>query len=161
MRQVRLLLSTNIPRDELVAFFSQVGAKYNENPHLLSPYFPNSGGAYVWIDLDDIEKRYPDPKVDALTEQKLGAIPRFSILLHINTDPESEPLALGFAIQFAERWPCVLDNLSGLARHIYSLEELRKLQEEGRGFWDDEQLVPLPKDEYEGEAFIPPGQEGF
>ena len=155
MQQVRLLSSREIPRTDLVAFFSQIGVKHEENPHYLSPYFLHTGGSYVWIDLDDIEGHYPNPEIDALTEQKLGGPTRTRILLHINRSPESETLAIGFACQFAERWRCVIDNLSGLARRIYSAQELQQLQKEGCGLWDDDQLVPLPKDEDEDEAFIP------
>ena len=155
MRQVELLSGREIPRTDLVAFFSQIGVKHEENPHYLSPYFLHTGESYVWIDLDIIEERYPDPAIDALTEQKLGDLPQTQILLHINRSPESEALAIGFACQFAERWPCVIDNLSGLAHRIYSAQELQQLREKGRGLWDDDQLVPLPKDKYEDEAFIP------
>ena len=154
MRQVELLSSREIPRTDLVAFFSQIGVKHEENPYNLSPYFLHTGEHSVWIDLDIIEERYPEPAIDALTEQKLGGLPQTQILLHISRGPESEALAIGFACQFAEHWPCVVDNLSGRVRRIYSAQELRQLQKEGRGLWDDDQLAPFPKDEGEDKSFM-------
>jgi hypothetical protein len=56
---------------------------------------------------------------DVLIERKLGGAPQTSILLYISRRPSSEPLA-ELAIHFASRWPCVLDNLSGVARRVFT-----------------------------------------
>jgi DNA-directed RNA polymerase specialized sigma24 family protein len=105
------------------------------------------GEAIVWIDPDDPEN-YPDPEVDTLVESKLGAPPQTYIVLHISRNPGSEQLALELAIEFAKRWPSVLDNLSGLARRIFTVEEMQALYESGLGVWEDENKVPLPKEWY-------------
>jgi hypothetical protein len=66
-------------------------------------------------------------------------------------------LALELATQFAKRWPSVLDNLSGSARRIFTLEEMQALYESGLDLWKDEEEVSLPKEWYatDEEYFVP------
>jgi len=160
MDQVRLLSNVEIPRSDLVNYLLEIGVQYREDPYQLSNYYLHTGEATVWIDLDDIEPHYPNPEIDALIEQKLGDPPRIRILLHISRGLEGQLLALDFACKLAQRWPFVLDNLSGSARRIYSLEELQALQRKGHGFWEDEKRTPRPKksDPYENFTYIPPWQ---
>ncbi len=145
MKEARLLAKSNIPQDELISFLLQIGVEREKSPHRIWDYALRHGEAIVWLELEDLEN-YPDPEVDALIESKLGASPQTTIVLHLNSSDRSEQLALGLAIQLAERWPCVLDNLSGLARCIFTLEDLRTLQSEKRGLWEDEKDIPLPEE---------------
>ena len=96
--------------------------------------------------------------IDALIESKLGGLPQTDVVLHVSREPGSEQLAIELAIQFAKRWPCVLDNLSGLARRIFTLEELQALYESGLGLREDEKDVPLPKEWCTDEVYIAPWQ---
>jgi hypothetical protein len=60
----------------------------------------------------------------------------------------------------AEHWPFVVNNLSTLARRIFTREDLQHLQEEGYGFWEDEKDVPFPEEWYSpDEEYIAPWQE--
>lgn len=69
----------------------------------------------------------------------------------------SERLAMELAIRFAKRWPSVLDNLSGIARRIFTLEELQALYESGLGLHEDAKAVGLPKEWYTtDEGYIAP-----
>jgi len=158
MEPVELVTSKAFSRDELITALFQIGVKCEESPHRMWDYALRRGEAIVWIDPDDPED-YPNPEVDALIESKLGEPPRTSIVLHVSREPGSEQLAMELAIQFAKRWPCVLDNLSGLARRIFALEDLQALYESGLGLREDEKDVPLPKEWYEtDEVYIAPWQ---
>lgn len=159
MRQVSLLSPIEIPRSELLQFFAQAGVKRGESAHRLAEHLLRAGEAQVWIEPESKEPHYPDPPVDALIEQKLGGPPRTHLLLHITSTPESEQLALDFACLLAERWPFVLDNLSGLARRIYGLADLQSLRQEKRGLWDEEKQASLPKDELADATFVPAWME--
>jgi hypothetical protein len=152
---VALLSSAEIRRDELVTFLHQAGAAPVESAYRIFDYILKSGEAYFWIDLDDVEQ-YPDPEIDALIAQKLGGGPRTRVMLHVKSaSPESERLAIEFALQFARHWPCIIDNLSGFARHIYSVQELAELQRQGRGVWDEDRTAHPPEDSNAGKAYLP------
>src|SRR5215470_4671034 len=114
MEPVELITSKAISRDEVITFLLQMGVEREQSPHRIWDYAIRRGEAIVWVDPDDVE-HYPDPEVDALIENKLGGPPQTYVVLHISRNPGSEQLALELAIQFAKRWPSVLDNLSGLA----------------------------------------------
>lgn len=158
MEPVKLVTSKAISRDDLIDFLLQIGVKRDENPNRLWDYVLRTGEAVVWVDPDDPE-HYPNPEVDALIESKLGDQPRSSIVLHLSRNPGSEQLALELAIQFARHWPSVLDNLSGLARRIFMLEELQSLYNNGQGLRDDEKDVSLPNEWYAvDEEYLAPWQ---
>jgi hypothetical protein len=158
MEPVRLMTSKAFSQDELVASLLEIGVQRDETPGHPWEYFACRGEALVWVDPDHPEI-YPDPEVDALIESKLGDLPRTHIVLHITRNPGSEPLALELAIQFAKRWPSVVDNLSGLTRRIFVLEELQALHESGLGFSEDEKGIPLPKEWYTlDEEYVPSWQ---
>jgi hypothetical protein len=142
MEPVELVTSKEFSQDELITSLLQIGVRRDENPNRLWDYVLRTGEAIVWVDPDDPE-RYPDSEVDALIESKLGDLPRTSIVLHISRNPGSEQLALELAIKFAKHWPCVLDNLSGLARRIFTLEELQALCDSGLGLWELEANDPV------------------
>lgn len=157
MEPVELYSSAAIPRDELVAFLFQNGVeRMGHSPSL--DYRLGRGDAYVLFELES-DEHYPDPAFDVLLESKLGGPPQTSFLIYISRNEGSDQLAMDFVIQFAQCWPCVLDNLSGLARRAYSPQEVQILREEGLGLSDDDRLFPLPDDEYAGEACIPPWEE--
>src|SRR5262249_36821826 len=158
MESVKLVTSKAFSRDELIASLLQVGVKPDEGPNRLWDYVLRAGEAIVWVDPDDLE-HYPNPEVDTLIESKLGGPPQTYIVLHMSRNPGSEQLALKLAIQFARRWPCVLDNLSGLARRIFALDELQALSESGKGLRDDDKGVSLPKEWYAtDEEYLAPWQ---
>ena len=158
MEPVELVTSKPFSRDELIASLLQIGVERDETPNRLWDYVFRTGEAIVWIDPDDPEN-YPDPEIDALIESKLGSPPQTYAVLHISRNPGSEQLALKLAIEFAKRWPSVLDNLSGLARRIFALEEMQALYESGLGLWDDEKEVSLPKEWYAiDEEYLAPWQ---
>ncbi len=159
MEPVKLVTSKEFSRDELIAFLLQIGVKRDETPNRLWDYVLRMGEAIVWIDPDD-QEHYPNPEVDALIESKLGNPPRTYIVLHMSRNLGSEQLALELAIQFAKRWPCVLDNLSSLARRIFTLEELQALYDSGQGLRDDEKEVSLPQEWYTAdEEYLAPWQQ--
>jgi len=159
MREIEVLSSREIPQEELIAFLLHIGVQREESSHRIWDYALRRDDAVVWLDLNDPEN-YPDPGVDASIEEKLGASPQTRIVFHLNRSDGSESQALGLALQVAEHWPCVLDNLSGLARRIFTLEDLRRLQDEGHGFWEDEKGMPLPEEWYAAdEEYIAPWQE--
>ena len=158
MEPVELVTSQPFSQDELIASLLQMGVERDEDPDRLWDYVLCEGEAIVWVDPEDPE-HYPNPEVDALIESKLGEPPRTYIVLHVSRNPGSEQLAMELAIQFAKRWPCVLDNLSGLARRIFTLEELQALYESGLGLWEDEKGVPLPEEWYTAdEEYLAPWQ---
>src|SRR5579859_6634170 len=158
MEPVTLWTSKAFSQDELVTALLQIGVKRDENPNRLWDFVVRRGEAIVWIDPDDTE-HYPNPEVDALIESKLGEPPQTSIVLHVSREPGSEQLAMELAIQFAERWPCVLDNLSGLAHRIFVLADLQALYKNGLGLREDEKGVSIPKEWYEtDEMYIAPWQ---
>jgi len=148
MEPVTLWTSKAFSQDELVTALLQIGVKRDENPNRLWDFVVRRGEAIVWIDPDDTE-HYPNPEVDALIESKLGEPPQTSIVLHVSREPGSEQLAMELAIQFAERWPCVLDNLSGLARRIFALGEMQAWCESDQGLLDLPEGVSIPKEWYE------------
>jgi hypothetical protein len=157
MEPVELHSSAAIPRDELVAFLFQNGVeRMGHSPSL--DYRLGRGDAYVLFELDS-DEHYPDPADEALIESRLGGPPQTSFLIYISRNEGSDQLAMDFVALFAQRWPCVLDNLSGLARQVYSPQEVQVLREEGRGLDEEAHKLPLPVDEYAGEVFIPRWQE--
>jgi hypothetical protein len=159
MESVELVTSKAFSQDELITALLQIGVKRDENPNHLWDYVLRRGEAIVWIDPDHPE-HYPDSEVDTLIESKLGDPPRTYIVLHISRNPGSEQLALELTIQFAKRWPCVLDNLSGLARRIFALGELQALYESGLGLREDAKAVSLPKEWYAAdEEYLAPWQQ--
>ncbi|MDQ2716561.1 MAG: hypothetical protein M3Z08_16775 [Chloroflexota bacterium] len=159
MEPVELYSSIAIPHDELVAFLLQNSVeRLGQSPHL--DYRLGRGEAYVLFELDSDEEHYPDPEFDALLESKLGGPPQTSFLIYISRNEGSEQLAMDFVTLFAQLWPCVLDNLSGRARQVFTPQEVQVLRQEGRGLYEEANKIPLPVDEYEGEAFIPPRREG-
>jgi hypothetical protein len=147
MESVELVTSKAFSQDELITSLLQIGVKRDEDPDHLWDYVLRRGEAIVWIDPDHPE-RYPDSEVDTLIESKVGDSPQTYIVLHVSRNPGSEQLALELAIQFAKRWPCVLDNLSGLARRIFTLEELQALHESGLGLREDAKAGGIPKEWY-------------
>src|SRR5262249_32300065 len=156
MDPVELVTSKALSRDELITALLQMGVKCEESPHRMWDYALRRGEAIVWVDPDHSE-HYPDTEVDpVLMQSKLGDSPRTYIVLHVSSNPGSEQLAIELAIQFAKRWPCVLDNLSGLARRVFTLEELQALYESGQGLHEDEKDVPLPKEWCTDEVYIAP-----
>ncbi len=158
MEPVELYSSVFIQRDELIAFLFHNGVvRLGLDPHL--DYRLGRGEAYVLFELDE-DEHYPNPERDALIESKLGGPPQISFLIFISENEGSEQLAMDFMLLFAQRWPCVLDNVSGLARQVFTPQEVQILREEGRGLYEEANKVPLPVDEYAGEAFIPPRREG-
>lgn len=159
MKSAELVTSKAFSRDELIIALLQVGVKCEESPHRIWDYAVRRGEAIVWVDPDHSE-HYPDTVVDpVLMQSKLGDTPRTYIVLHISRNPGSEQLAMELAMQFAKRWPSVLDNLSGLARRVFTLEELQALYESGLGLREDEKDVPLPKEWDEtDEVYIAPWQ---
>src|SRR5579859_46233 len=159
MEPVELVTSKSFSRDELITTLLQMGVKSEESSHRIWDYALRKGEAIVWVDPDDTE-HYPDSEADVLlVESKLGGSPRTYVVLHVSSNPGSEQLAIELAIQFAKRWPCVIDNLSGLAHRVFALEELQALYDRGLGLWEDEKGVPLPKEWYEtDEEYIAPWQ---
>lgn len=156
MEPVELHSSAAIPRDELVAFLFQNGVeRMGHSPYL--DYRLGREDAFILFELDS-DEHYPDPEGDALIESKGGGPPQTSFLIYISRNEGSDQLAMDFVALFAQRWPCVLDTLSGLARQVYSSQEVQVLREEGRGLGEVAHKIPLPVDEYAGEAFIPPWQ---
>lgn len=159
MQEVKLLSSSEIPQDELIAFLLHIGVQREESAHRIWDYALRREDAVVWLSLNDPEN-YPNPEVDELIEDKLGAPPQTKIVFHLNRSDGSESLALGLALQLAEHWPFVVNNLSTLARRIFTREDLQHLQEEGYGFWEDEKDVPFPEEWYPpDEEYIAPWQE--
>jgi hypothetical protein len=149
-----LLSSAEIPRDQLTNFLRKAGVEPVKSAHRIFDYHLKRGNASLWIDLDDPEN-YADPEADAQIERKLEGTPRTRVMLHLSQEPDSEHLAMEFAIAFAKQWPSVIDNLSGYAWRVYSAQEVEALLRQGKGLYEDEQAMPRQKDPNEDQVFIP------
>ena len=145
MRPVKLFTSKTLSQEEVASLLLQIRVERDESSHRIWDYRIDSGEAIVWVDPDDPE-HYPNPEIDALIESKLGVPSKMYIVLHVSSGPGSGQLARDLAIRFAEQVPAVLDNMSALARRIFTLAELQALQAKGAGLWDDERNIPLPRE---------------
>jgi len=132
---ILLVSSAIITQEQLHAFLSAVGAATVRSGSFQGTVF--RGNSQIWIGLENKELEYFDTNKRELVEQKLGGNPQTSIVIEISREFGSQELAVGFVCNFANYYPCVVDNLRGDARcAIYSVEELRKLCGSGKGFWE-------------------------
>jgi hypothetical protein len=146
MEPVELLTSKAFSREELVTTLLEMGVEREASSDPGWELVLRRGDFAVWVILDNDEPHDPDPEGDALIESKLGAPPQTSIVLYyLSYEPSSQPLAMELAMRFASRWPCVLDNLSGRAHRVFTLEELQVLYQNGLGLYEDEKGLPRRK----------------
>lgn len=130
-----VISSSNITKDELIAFIQIVGLEIVEQPN--DPFFGYLGRAdmYIWLAMHNrITELEGEPNEFAIIQQKLGGEPQTVILLEMSRTPGNKLLAYELAASLAKQWPCVVDNLSGYDRRITSSTELFALLESGCDF---------------------------
>ena len=107
------------------------------------------GEQYIWIytNKDSLQKdtagflnmlKHDQPDVLEEIQKKLGGVPRTYFEIVIRRTPGSQQLALDFAIDLAETWPCVFVDLPPPRGVVFSKEELLHLREKGKGLLADE-----------------------
>ncbi|MCC3409940.1 MAG: hypothetical protein JGK17_31275 [Microcoleus sp. PH2017_10_PVI_O_A] len=132
-----VISSSNITKDELIAFIQTVGLEIVEQPN--DPFFGYLGRVdmYIWLTIDNRSVAVledGEPNEFAIIKQKLGGEPQTGILLEMSRTPGNKLLAYELAASLAKQWPCVVDNLSGYDRRITSSTELFALLESGCDF---------------------------
>lgn len=155
---IEVLSSVDIPRNELIAVLTRAGAEVAGTSDY--DYRLARGKAALWIAFLEGENELPDPKHDALIEQKLGGVVRTCLLIEIRTTPGSSQLAVDLCCQLAEQWPCVVDDLTISADPIYTGEELCEMRRLGLGFGRPD-LAVLKEDSKASETYDPRWLEPF
>ena len=134
-----LLARDRIPRDELIAFLASAGVQIADHPWG-TDYTLSRGQQHVWFFLDDEEEDIfnfdyqPSPADMTRIVEALGGMPQTSITLEVSTNPFGDELAADFVLHFAQRWLCVVDNVSGFAPHIFTVPEIREQRKVGHVF---------------------------
>lgn len=104
-----ILTAAVVETAEFASFLEEVGG--TADPDQLGTGRISQGRRHVWVFLSsqtlaEVLEQFGD----ALT-QALGARPQSCVVLEMSSAPDSEALAIEFAIRFAERWPAVLFDL--------------------------------------------------
>lgn len=89
----------------------------------------SKGYQHVWIFIYNDGLRHRDTDELGLIKQVLGDEPRTLIVLEISRTEGSDHLAIEFACRFAERWPCIVDDLRGT---LYLPKELQQMKQSGQ-----------------------------
>jgi hypothetical protein len=93
--------------------------------------------AAIWLTIDDAGDLERRPlKVRQLVREKLGAEPQATVGIIISFKSGSQRLAVVFANVCANRWPCVVDNLSWPDGEIFGKADMDRLLKTGEGFID-------------------------
>lgn len=128
---VAIMTSDVIRPEEFIAFLSEAGARITgENAGQICRGKPfDSDQQNVWIAIDNTIHKSVKDESECFDEwkmilHKLGAEPKTSIVMEVDSTSGSAELAIEFACAFSARWPCVVDNLYD---YVYSAEELRAL----------------------------------
>lgn len=127
-----MVSSVEISRPELVAFLQTLGAKPDPNHIYDGHIIRNPAHIYVVLDREGID----EDDVEIFT-QKLGSIPRTSIVIDISRAEGSEQLAVEIVGKFAARWPVIVDNClpEEIGGKVFTADELLELKTSGKGFW--------------------------
>ena len=128
-RYVLLLTREVIALDAVLTFLLASGFRELDTSGSITTFVLSKGFQHLWyyVNADDPEAALTpeedDPEVVAEMLQALGGPPHTEVNFQVSSaDTSGIPLAMDFALHFNERWPCVLDNLSGWARHIFTIK---------------------------------------
>ncbi len=137
---VALLTSKKLSSEELFTFTSTVRIPQTEvvlRPRTYCDAQLIRDDENVWITFNSEDIHYDDDDEDTkIVLQKLGAFPQSNLVLDISRNPQSQHLAVAFALAFTKQWPCVVDNLRGDEHEVFSAQEVLELYKENKGFWD-------------------------
>ena len=146
---VTVLSSHEITPEELKDVLLKAGGIYDPGGGEGEFGLIGQGEQYIWIytNKDSLQKntagflnmlKHDQPDVLEEIQTKLGGVPRTYFEIEIRRTPGSQQLALDFAIDLAETWPCVFVDLPPPRGVVLSKEELLHLREKGKGLLADE-----------------------
>ena len=125
---VSLISSADIKQKEFFTFLQQSGAVLHPD-HVYDGRL-SRGNFHVWIALDNSElKNFEADEIERIMQQ-LADMPQTHILLDVSKYSGSQQLAIEFACNFVEQWPCVIYDL---CKNVYSAQELLDLCRNSQG----------------------------
>lgn len=150
-----------ITREELEGVIGEAGGVLTGQGHVGRISQDRTKHIFIWLD-DEEPLPGTDPlygthgiSVQHLLRTKLGAEPRYALVIEIGMTPGSGLLAVHFALTCTHHWPCVivaqsfegeiirppLENIfdpielkGAFVSRVFAREDMLQLQKEGKGF---------------------------